>query len=82
MYRGLRMWASAVEEAGSLDKDKVREALSHAQLDKGPGGPAQMVEGQNHTRMNMYIAVAKSGDYEIVESLGAIDPEECGGGLT
>lgn len=81
MYRGLRMWALAVEEAGSLDKDKVREALSRAAIEEGPGGPAEMVEGQNHTRMNMYIAVAKSGDYEIVETLGAIDPEECVGGL-
>ncbi len=81
MYRGLRMWANAVEEAGSLDKDKVRTALSHAKIDKGPGGPAEMVEGGNHVRMSMYIAVAKSGNYEIVEQLGAIDPEECAGGL-
>lgn len=81
MYRGLKMWASAVEEAGSLDKDEVRKALSHAKIDKGPGGPAEMIEGGNHTRMNMYIAVAKSGRYEIVESLGAIDPEECAEGL-
>ena len=81
MYRGLRMWANSVEEAGSLDKDKVREALSKAKIDEGPGGPAEMVEGQNHVRMNMYIAVAKAGNYEIVEELGAIDPKECEGGL-
>lgn len=82
MYRGLRMWAKAVEEAGSLDKDKVREALSRATIDEGPGGPAEMVEGQNHVRMNMYIAVARAGTYEISKDLGAIDPEECHGGLT
>lgn len=81
MYRGLRMWASAVEEAGSLDKGEVRTALSHAKIDEAPGGPAEMVEGTNHVRMNMYTAVAKAGDYEIVEELGAIDPEECGEGL-
>ncbi len=81
MYRGLMMWAGAVQEAGSLDNDKVRTALSHAKLDEGPGGPAEMVEGENHVRMNMYIAVAKSGTYEIVEQLGAIDPEECLDGL-
>lgn len=81
MYRGLRMWAKAVEEAGSLDKDGVREALSHAKIEDAPGGPAEMIEGQNHTRMNMYIAVAKAGDYELAESLGAIDPKECLDGL-
>ena len=35
-----------------------------------------MVPGQHHVRMNMYIAQARSGRFEIVESLGAIDPQE------
>ena len=28
---------------------------------------------EHHVRMNMYIAQAKNGRFEIVESLGAID---------
>ena len=32
--------------------------------------------GQHHVRMNMYIAQARGGRFEIVESLGAIDPQE------
>jgi hypothetical protein len=35
-----------------------------------------MVPGQHHVRMNMYIAQAASGRFRIVESLGAIDPNE------
>ena len=35
-----------------------------------------MVPGQHHVRMNMYIAQAKNGRFEIVESLGAIAPDE------
>ena len=35
-----------------------------------------MVPGQHHVRMNMYIAQAKNGKFEIVQSLGAIDPNE------
>jgi branched-chain amino acid transport system substrate-binding protein len=31
---------------------------------------------EHHIRMNMYIAQAKNGRFEIVESLGAIDPDE------
>ena len=53
---------------------KVIEALDHAKIAEGPGGPAEMVPGQHHVRMNMYIAQAKSGRFEIVKSLGAIDP--------
>jgi branched-chain amino acid transport system substrate-binding protein len=31
---------------------------------------------EHNVRMNMYIAQAKNGRFEIVESLGAIDPDE------
>src|SRR5689334_8207024 len=76
LYRGLRMWAAAVAEAGSLDQTDVIAALDHAQINEGPGGPAAMVPGQHHVRMNMYIAQARAGRFEIVERLGAIDPRE------
>jgi branched-chain amino acid transport system substrate-binding protein len=76
LYRGLRLWAAAVSEAGSLDQDEVIAALDHAEIAEGPGGPAAMVPGQHHLRLNMYIAQARRGRFEIVENLGAIDPQE------
>ena len=76
LYRGLRLWAAAVTEAGSLRQSDVIAALDHARIEEGPGGPAEMVPGQHHVRMNMYIAEAKNGHFEIVKSLGAIDPKE------
>ncbi len=76
LYRGLRLWAAAVTEAGTLTQEDVIAALDHARIENSPGGPAAMVPGQHHLRMNMYIAQARSGRFEIVESLGAIDPQE------
>jgi branched-chain amino acid transport system substrate-binding protein len=76
LYRGLRLWAGAVTEAGSLRQDDVIAALDHAELAEGPGGPAAVVPGQHHLRMNMYIAQARDGRFEVVEALGAIDPQE------
>jgi branched-chain amino acid transport system substrate-binding protein len=35
-----------------------------------------MVPGQHHVRMNMYIAQVLAGTLEVVESLGAIEPNE------
>ena len=35
-----------------------------------------MVPGQHHLRLNMYIAQARDGRFEVVENLGAIDPKE------
>jgi branched-chain amino acid transport system substrate-binding protein len=76
MYRGLRLWEAAVREAGSLDQDDVIGALDHAKIAVGPGGPAEMVPGQHHVRMNMYIAQVRDGALKIVESLGVVDPDE------
>lgn len=78
MYRGLKLWEAAVNEAGNVKRDDVAAALDHAMIEKGPGGPAAMVPGKRHCRMNMYIAVAKAGQYEIISrSDGMVDPKEC-----
>ena len=76
LYRGMKLWEAAVKEAGSLRQDDVIAALDHARIAEGPGGPAEMVPGQHHVRMNMYIAQAKNGRFEIVKNLGVIDPQE------
>ena len=81
MYRGLRLWEAAVTEAGSLEQDDVIRALDHARIADGPGGPAEMVPGQHHVRMNMYIAQANDGDFKVVKNLGPIDPKECTKGV-
>ena len=76
MYRGLRFWEAAVREAVSLDQEDIVAALDHAKIAVGPGGPAEMVPGQHHVRMNMYIAQVRQGALEVVKSLGPIDPDE------
>jgi branched-chain amino acid transport system substrate-binding protein len=77
MYRGLKLWEAAVNEAGTLEQDDVVRALDHARIGQGPGGAAEMVPGQHHVRMNMYIARSKGGTFEVVKDLGRIDPKEC-----
>jgi ABC-type branched-subunit amino acid transport system substrate-binding protein len=76
-YRALKLWEAAVNEAGSLNQQDVIAALDHAELAQGPGGPAEMVPGQHHLRMNMYIARSEGGTFKVMEHLGAIDPKEC-----
>jgi ABC-type branched-subunit amino acid transport system substrate-binding protein len=76
LYRGLKLWEAAVKTAGTLAQDEVIKALDHARIAEGPGGAAEMVPGQHHVRMSMYIARARHGQFEIVEALGAIDPKE------
>jgi ABC-type branched-subunit amino acid transport system substrate-binding protein len=76
MYRGLRLWEASVTEAGSLEQEDVINALDHAKIPRGPGGPAEIVPGQHHVRMNMYIAQANDGVFNVVKDLGVIDPKE------
>jgi branched-chain amino acid transport system substrate-binding protein len=76
MYRGLRLWEAAVNEAGSLRQEDVVAALDHATIAEGPGGPAAMVPGQHHLRLNMYIAQSQSGSFKVVKNLGLIEPKE------
>ncbi len=80
MYRGLKLWEAAVKEAGSVKQEDVIKALDHARIEEGPGGPAAMVPGQHHLRLNMYIAQVQKNRLEVVESLGALDPKECAQG--
>jgi urea transport system substrate-binding protein len=65
-----------VKKAGSLNQHDIVEALEHAKIAEGPGGPAEMVPGQHYVRMNMYIAQASSGEFKIVKNLGIVDPKE------
>jgi len=76
MFRGMRLWEAAVREAGSLDQEQVIEALDHAKISAGPGGPAEMVPGQHHVRMNMFIGQVRDGGVRTIRQLGVIDPDE------
>jgi urea transport system substrate-binding protein len=76
LCRGIKLWEAAVTEAGTLAQDKVIAALEHSRIAEGPGGAAEMVPGQHHVRMSMYIAQANGGSFKIVKNLGAIEPNE------
>jgi hypothetical protein len=52
------------------------ESFKVGVIAEGPGGPAEMVPGHHHVRMNMYIAQASNGIFKVVEDLGVIDPKE------
>jgi ABC-type branched-subunit amino acid transport system substrate-binding protein len=76
LYRGIALWAAAVTEAGTLERERVVRALDHARIAQGPGGGAEMVPGQHHLRLNMYIAQARGGHFKVVKNLGVIAPNE------
>jgi branched-chain amino acid transport system substrate-binding protein len=76
LYRGMKLWEAAVQAAGTLRQDAVIAALDRASISEGPGGGAEMVPGQHHVRMSMYIARVTDGKLKVVKNLGAIEPKE------
>jgi ABC-type branched-subunit amino acid transport system substrate-binding protein len=75
-YRALKLWETAVREAGTTNRDAIIRALDHSRIADGPGGPCEMVPGQHHVRMNMFIAQAQRGRFRVVKDLGPVDPKE------
>ena len=76
LYRGLTLWQAAVREAGTLEQAAVIRALDHARIAEGPGGGAEMVPGQHHLRLNMYVAQVQAGQMKVIQDLGVIEPGE------
>jgi branched-chain amino acid transport system substrate-binding protein len=44
---------SALLVVSGMGQDDVIKVLDHAKIAEGPGGPAEMVPGQHHVRINM-----------------------------
>lgn len=77
-WRGLKLYEQAVIATnGDVSRDAVNEAMQTAKIDQGPGGPAEVVPNKWHCKMNMYIAVATNGKYDVVEKFDMVDPAEC-----
>lgn len=78
MYRGIKMYEQAViATGGDLDRDAVSEAMHGVSIEQGPGGPSEMVPGTGHAKMNMYIAQARDGAWDILSTEEMVDPQEC-----
>jgi ABC-type branched-subunit amino acid transport system substrate-binding protein len=79
MHRALLMWAQAVEDAESVETESVSAALDETRIEEGPGGPAEMIPGQHHAKMNVYIGQAENGRFVVKENAGAAEPPaQCG----
>jgi urea transport system substrate-binding protein len=72
-YDGVYLWKEAVEKAGSLDVDKVRETLESGDISfEGPGGKNTM-QKNHHTTKNVYIGETRdNGQFKILKTFMAV----------
>lgn len=78
-YRGLYLWKTAVEAAGTTDAAEVEKTMDSASYDALIGGPASMVPGTRHAQLTMYLGrMNADSSVTVIEELGSVVPEQCG----
>lgn len=72
-YEAFFLYKAAVEKAGSLDPQKVVQALSEVSFD-GPRGPVKM-DRQRHAALTMRLGqVQPDGSIKILQTFDQVDP--------
>ncbi|GAB5469999.1 MAG: substrate-binding protein [Rhodospirillales bacterium] len=69
-YRGVKLWAEAVRQAGDASPDAVIAALKSGEVSvEGPGGLYTVDGKTNHTTMDIHIAVGNDkGSFDLLKS--------------
>lgn len=73
-YNAVYLYKAAVEKAGTTDPEKVSEALVGLSFE-GPTGTVTMTS-QHHLEQTINLVQAQNGEYVLIDSFAAQDPEE------
>lgn len=75
VWNGWHLWATAVEEAGSLERDKVLEALENGVEFDGPSGAVTMDGPSHHVVQNITVATGNgAGGFDIESTQEQVPP--------
>ena len=78
-YDGVMLWAKGVKKAGSVERLKVIAALETGVSTLGPCGPVAIDPTTHHTVRNTYLAKAKDGVWDILETYKDQHPNDTDG---
>lgn len=67
-YNAVNVWAKAVEKAGTVDHDKVIEALETGISFVGPPGKTTIDPKTHHSTLDVYIAEVRDRKYKVLQS--------------
>ncbi|GGC87104.1 urea ABC transporter substrate-binding protein [Chelatococcus reniformis] len=67
-YHAVNLWAKAAELAGSVDRDKVIEALETGLSFIGPAGKTTIDPATHHDTLDVYIAEVRDRKFNVLES--------------
>lgn len=78
-YEAVMIWGAAVKQAGSVQRDKVIAALESNLSIDGPSGKVTVDPHTHHTIRDIYLAQARGGKWNIVQTFPAQPPGDSGG---
>lgn len=74
-WNAWHLWAAAVEEAGTLERDKVTEALESGLSYDSPAGEVTLDPESHHVTQNVVLAEGTpTGEFKILETFEAVPP--------
>jgi len=71
-YVGWQLWSAAVEKAGSIDREKVLDALESGLTVDVPHGQITMEGTTHHCTMDMYLTEVRDGGYRVLQKTAAV----------
>ncbi len=73
-YNAINIWKKAVEQAETLDRDALVEALETGISFDGPGGTMQVDPQTHHAIMSTVVAEVRDGKFEIIQRNEDVKP--------
>lgn len=75
VWNDWHLWAAAVEQAGSLSRDEVIEALESNISFDGPGGKITIDPGSHHAIQDVHVARGTAeGTFEVLKTYPQVEP--------
>ncbi|RYC30365.1 urea ABC transporter [Lichenibacterium minor] len=78
-FDGIMLWADAVKKAGSVDRDKVIDALESGITVETPSGKVTMDPKTHHTIRTAYLATPKDRKWDILQTFPDQYPADTAG---
>jgi urea transport system substrate-binding protein len=75
-YIGTMMWAEAVRNAKSTDREKVLAALRAPLSWRGPSGLMTVDPASNHCIQDVHLAKVKNGKFEVFQTIPQLRPDD------
>ena len=75
-YQGMHLWAAGVKKAGTIDREKVIEALESGISIDGPSGKVTLDPATHHVTFDVHLSVLKDKQIKLIETFSQRPPAD------